>query len=34
VAAKTVPLPEARPNIKPSRDARRTRRVRYYRRGQ
>jgi membrane-bound lytic murein transglycosylase A len=33
VAAKTVPLPEARPNIEPNRDARRTRRVRYYRRG-
>jgi membrane-bound lytic murein transglycosylase A len=34
VAAKTIPLPEARPNIKPSRDERRSRRVRYDRRGQ
>jgi membrane-bound lytic murein transglycosylase A len=33
-AAKTIPLPEARPNIKPSRDERRSRRVRYDRRGQ
>src|SRR5712691_1608291 len=32
-AAKPVPLPEARPNIKPSRDGRRHRHYRYYRRG-
>jgi membrane-bound lytic murein transglycosylase A len=32
--AAAVPLPEARPNIKPSRDERRSRRVRYDRRGQ
>ena len=32
-AAKAVPLPEARPNIKPVREARRHRRSRYYRRG-
>jgi membrane-bound lytic murein transglycosylase A len=32
--AAAVPLPEARPNTKPSRDERRSRRVRYDRRGQ
>jgi membrane-bound lytic murein transglycosylase A len=32
-AAKAVPLPEARPNIKPSREARRHRHYRHYRRG-
>src|SRR6202011_1473804 len=32
-AAKAVPLPEARPNIKPSRDGRNRRHHRYYRRG-
>jgi len=32
-AAKPVPLPEARPNIKASRDGRRHRHYRYYRRG-
>ena len=32
-AAKAVPLPEARPNIKPSRDGRHRRHHRYYRRG-
>jgi membrane-bound lytic murein transglycosylase A len=32
-AAKAVPLPAARPNIKPSRESRRHRHVRYYRRG-
>jgi membrane-bound lytic murein transglycosylase A len=30
--AKPVPLPEARPNIKPTRDVRRTRHIRHYRR--
>jgi membrane-bound lytic murein transglycosylase A len=32
-AVKPVPLPEARPNIKPIRDGRRHRHYRYYRRG-
>src|SRR5207302_592820 len=32
-AAKPIPLPEARPNIKASRDERRHRHYRYYRRG-
>jgi membrane-bound lytic murein transglycosylase A len=32
-AAKAVPLPAARPNIKPSRETRRHHHVRYYRRG-
>jgi membrane-bound lytic murein transglycosylase A len=32
-AAKPIPLPEARPNIKPSREVRRHRHHRYYRRG-
>jgi membrane-bound lytic murein transglycosylase A len=31
--AKPIPLPEARPNIKPVRELRRRRAYRYYRRG-